>query len=195
VKKVDSPKQDTAENTAQEQGVGRREILRRAGIGAGALALGAAAVDLALPAQAGAASMAPVVGVWIEGTWLAAMTAKSSMMSESAMGSQNICTYNAGGGVLETGSTDQASGLRSSPGAGTWMVTGPNTCHYTVKSFSFDDKGNLAAIETTSETLTRDVTGDVYTGKGKYKVVDLKGKVVDMGTIASRAERVKADEM
>jgi hypothetical protein len=174
----------------------RRDILK--GIGAVG-ALGAlATVPNALPAHASAEAGADPSG--IEGTWLSTMINKSTMPMQSGaaapqMIAQVLCTYTGGGGLLATGTTDEAAGSRSSPGHGAWVRVGPRTTRYTVKAFGFDDKGNLANIGTFGEVITLGADGMSYTGKGEYRVVDLKRKVIDRGTITSKATRVNADDI
>jgi hypothetical protein len=165
-----------------KQRITRRQVLAGAGAAGGIAALARAAPALAKEAATTAASLSASSVV---GSWVATVHSPGSPVSFS------LLTFDAGGGIVETDSTDESSSGHASPGHGAWAGTGGNTFVIKVLKFAFDPSGHPVGYIEFAGPNELD-SANTAQGSGKVKVFTFSGKVLFTSTYTYEAKRIQA---
>src|ERR1700674_251764 len=155
-----------------EQKLGRRDMLKTAGVlgAASALAIlnGAEAVQAA-DTQTNDGTADALLGVWLV-----------KVFSDTYPGQVYNYFYSfARGGYVATGDVDEdnGAGQKASPTMGVYVRAGRRTVRYREKGWIYDLSGKNTGTSDAAGTFTLDQSGKTITGPGVYNQYDLQGNL------------------
>jgi len=155
-----------------EQKLGRRDMLKTAGVlgAASALAIlnGAEAVQAA-DTQTNDGTDDALLGVWLV-----------KVFSDTYPGQVYNYFYSfARGGYVATGDVDEdnGAGQKASPTMGVYVRAGRRTVRYREKGWIYDLSGKNTGTSDAAGTFTLDQSGKTITGPGVYNQYDLQGNL------------------
>jgi hypothetical protein len=165
--------------------IGRREVLKTAGVVGAASVIGLVSTPQVAQAddrEAGRDSRSPA-GTWFE--------------TDEGVGFKFgvLMTLDSGGGLVATADIDSIKGknLLGSPTHGSWASTGGRSYRWFGKAFSFNDlTGAVDGIYEIKETLTLNDEGDRFEGTGAFRLVGGTHPIPNFIPYTTKGERIKA---